>query len=189
MSDLEELGDLICSCLKRRPLVESWLCLQNTMSEATAAAVYTMIYTIVSESLTLWCCASFPSTYGSGPVVTLFALQNVDFCVMLLASILVLVGVWKESKIMLIPFIGGGIWMFVIEVIAHIVWMANVGPGASNLTSVFVFFASCLLFNILSVVFVISHYQTLTDASMPRTNQVGVIVQEQRIAIWHVPSQ
>jgi len=134
-------------------------CFDNTRSGSTAVAIYNMIYGVIFLAFAGWGFSIF-SILG-GIIVVMFYIEFAIYALLLVCCIISLVGISKDSAMMLLPHIIILALMMVLELASYGVWLSQLGFAAIVLIIPFVMFLIFLTLNIVSLLCLISQYQEL----------------------------
>ncbi|XP_023241759.1 uncharacterized protein LOC111639998 [Centruroides sculpturatus] len=142
-------------------------CFNNTQDASFAVGVYTAIMSligIISVSVTF--ASSYQSSYPDKVYITLYALAVVIEVLFFLISIILLYGIKKENRLLMIPWM---VWM-IINIVGQFIGVIILGIVVVHMVRPFilVFVVILLLMiglDITCFIVVNTHYQYLTSSS------------------------
>ncbi|XP_030837008.1 uncharacterized protein LOC100891165 isoform X2 [Strongylocentrotus purpuratus] len=156
-------------------------CFDNVRTGSKACGVYSLIYCLVSVGILLWEFVDYieMSSYTGAARKGLYAAYSIDLVVLIflfIASIILLVGVAKNSKCMLIPYMVAIPLLIVLQLISWIIVFVFIGMGevAEHVIDI----AQCVVWfvvtapKILCLICVLSQYQELKDGRGRQYNMV-----------------
>ncbi|XP_041463798.1 uncharacterized protein LOC121414799 isoform X2 [Lytechinus variegatus] len=147
-------------------------CFKNVRSGSTASGVYSLIYCFVSVGILLWEFVGYieMSSFTGAARQGLYAAYSIDLVALtflFIASIILLVGVAKNSKCMLIPYMIAVPFLIVLQLISWIIVFVFMGMGEVEDYGIDI--AQCVVWfivtapKILCLLCVISQYQELKE--------------------------
>ncbi|XP_054755330.2 uncharacterized protein LOC129261295 isoform X2 [Lytechinus pictus] len=164
-------------------------CFDNTRSGSIACGIFSMIYTVVylgwwiKQYLSIRLIQAFnPFGLNYGAIYAGYIINFLILSLLFVACILLLIGVTKDNKVLLLPYIILlGLLLF-FQLISWIIWLAVLGFFAILLIIDFVVWLGFLSMNIVCLLCVISQYQELhegrgkvADIQAARASRVVVI--------------
>ncbi|XP_041453319.1 uncharacterized protein LOC121406349 [Lytechinus variegatus] len=152
-------------------ILQRCCCFSNVRAGSTACGVYSLISACIylavwAHQLALFV-AAVESIGESGPgvrgIYAAFSLYIIASVFLIIASIVLLVGVSKDNKEMLIPYMVAMMLLIVLQAIAWIIIFALLGLEGTFLIGNLVGWLLFTALNITCLLCVISQYQELRD--------------------------